>query len=350
ANILTEDKGRSKGCGLVTYQHPKDAQRAIRELNESTLGDRKIFVSKDKRDGGGGGGGVGGDRRDGGGRDDRRSTRSGGSGSGGGGGSEPSSLFVGNLSYETSWQELKDWVRDHSGKASAAVERVEVMEFPDGKSKGHGIVKFSTSYDASRAIDRLDGVELRGRRLDVHWDRDASSYRDSSFRGGEQRQQPPPPPRRDGGGHRREKAGEDGSGGSQLYVGNIPFETKWYELKDLFKQSGRVDKADVIEGVDGRKKGFGIVRFFNEDDAQNAINLLNDTDFNGRRIDVRWDRRDGGGGGGGGRRPPSDKRNHGGGRQARNETNEREDDAKPRSNEMEYDHEKALGGALSSSR
>ena len=35
ANILESNDGRSKGCAVVKYQHPKEAQRAIRELNES---------------------------------------------------------------------------------------------------------------------------------------------------------------------------------------------------------------------------------------------------------------------------------------------------------------------------
>jgi hypothetical protein len=45
--------------------------------------------------------------------------------------------------------------------------------------------------------------------------------------------------------------------GCQLYVGNLSWETGWQELKDLFPQCGDVDRAEVAEGTDGRKRGGG---------------------------------------------------------------------------------------------
>lgn len=40
---MSSDDGRSKGCGLVLYQKPQDAARAIRELQNSELHGRPIF-------------------------------------------------------------------------------------------------------------------------------------------------------------------------------------------------------------------------------------------------------------------------------------------------------------------
>jgi RNA recognition motif-containing protein len=44
------------------------------------------------------------------------------------------------------------------------------MEYPDGKKKGFGIIRFSSEKEAQEAIDRLNGVELQGRDLEVRMD------------------------------------------------------------------------------------------------------------------------------------------------------------------------------------
>lgn len=53
---------------------------------------------------------------------------------------------------------------------------------------------------------------------------------------------------------------------------------------------GNVVRSDINIGPDGRSKGSGIVVFETVADAQNAIQQLNGTEFNGRHIDVREDR------------------------------------------------------------
>lgn len=139
ANVLMSDDGRSKGCGIVQYQKPQEAARAIRELQNSMLHGRPIFVREDREAGGGRG--------------------SGGGGGGGGGGVQ---LFVGNLSFDTTWKELKDHFRP-----CGDVERAEVM-------KGFGTVRFYKAKDATNAIQRLNNVELMGRNLEVRIDAKAS--------------------------------------------------------------------------------------------------------------------------------------------------------------------------------
>jgi RNA recognition motif-containing protein len=69
----------------------------------------------------------------------------------------------------------------------------------------------------------------------------------------------------------------------------LSFDTSWQELKDHFKQVAEVEHADVMEHPDGRKKGFGTVRFFNPTDAEKAINELNGKELHGRSLEVRLD-------------------------------------------------------------
>jgi len=47
-DVLHGPDGRSKGCGLVEYQSPDEAQRAIQELNDTELMGRMVFVREDR--------------------------------------------------------------------------------------------------------------------------------------------------------------------------------------------------------------------------------------------------------------------------------------------------------------
>jgi RNA recognition motif-containing protein len=79
--------------------------------------------------------------------------------------------------------------------------------------------------------------------------------------------------------------------GCQLYIGNLSWETGWQELKDYFRQCGDVERSEVAEGNDGRKRGFGIIRYRTAREAMNAIETLNGVEFMGRPLEVRLDNR-----------------------------------------------------------
>lgn len=46
--LMERGTNRSRGCGIVEYSHPKDAARAIRELTDTELDGRLIFVREDR--------------------------------------------------------------------------------------------------------------------------------------------------------------------------------------------------------------------------------------------------------------------------------------------------------------
>ena len=133
------------------YQNPRDAARAIRELQNSVLHGRSIFVREDREQGGGRGGFGGSGYRAGGGRSST--------------GASDCQLFVNNLSYDTNWRDLKDHFRQ-----CGDVDRVDVK-------RGFGTVRFFNAEDAERAIDELNGVELQGRDLEVRYDNKAGGRR-----------------------------------------------------------------------------------------------------------------------------------------------------------------------------
>jgi RNA recognition motif-containing protein len=55
----------------------------------------------------------------------------------------------------------------------------------------------------------------------------------------------------------------------------LPFHTQWQDLKDLFRQAGVILRADVALGQDGRSRGFGMVSFATEADAERAVRMFN---------------------------------------------------------------------------
>merc|ERR1712032_1586846 len=77
-------------------------------------------------------------------------------------------VFVGNLSWGVAWPDLKD-VFNKVGE----VVRADVWTKPDGRSKGCGMVEFSTAEGATRAISELHDVELDGRLMLVRADRES---------------------------------------------------------------------------------------------------------------------------------------------------------------------------------
>jgi RNA recognition motif-containing protein len=307
AQIISESNtGRSKGCGIVEYATEEEAQTAISTLTHSGLEGRAIFVREDREkitatsggssatgsatgpspsfpsSGGGGRGGRGG--RGGGARSAPSSVPS----------SSPTSavvpgtsVYVWNLSYETSWQELKDHMRQAGNVNSATI-----LTNAQGKSAGCAVVVFQKPAEAARAIRELQESELNGWPIKLREDQKsgngggggsvlAAAGRGVGGRGGGR-----------GGGGRSGGRGGGGRGagandtaessGLQLFVANLSYDTSWQDLKDHFKQCGDVERANTRRGV-------GTVRFTKKEDAQAAITALNGVELHGRALEVRMD-------------------------------------------------------------
>ena len=74
---------------------------------------------------------------------------------------------------------------------------------------------------------------------------------------------------------------------SNLYVGNLTFNTTTADLETLFAQHGDVKTAQVINDRDtGRSRGFGFVEMESQEGADAAISALNGSDLDGRDLTV----------------------------------------------------------------
>ena len=181
-------------------------------------------------------------------------------------------VYVGNLAWETSWQDLKDHFR-----TVGEVLHADIMIGSDGRSKGCGLVTFAAAHDAARAIQTLHDSVLHSRSIFVREDREpaASPIGQGSPTRGFGRGVAP--------------AGGPPGNGCQVFVGNLPWDVAWQALKDHFRAAGNVVHADVMVDVEGRSRGFGTVLFSNTREAAKAIQLFNESFLLGRQIEVRPD-------------------------------------------------------------
>jgi RNA recognition motif-containing protein len=112
-------------------------------------------------------------------------------------------LFVGNLSFDVSDDDLRQAFAEAGSCSSASIVRDRMT----GKSRGFGFVEMSTDEEAKRAVSTLNGRDLQGRAMNVSEARERgagpAAPRMSSFRSfGPPAGQEPPPFRKEGGSRR----------------------------------------------------------------------------------------------------------------------------------------------------
>jgi len=105
-------------------------------------------------------------------------------------------LFVGNLSFDTTENDLQDAFAAHG----TVTETNLMMDRVTGRPRGFGFITMSTPEEAQKAIEALNGSQLGGRALTVN----VAKPREERPPGG-------------GGGGRREYGGSGGGGGRGRY-------------------------------------------------------------------------------------------------------------------------------------
>src|SRR5882724_9337756 len=148
--------GRPRGFGFVTFATSDEAIAARDKLDGSLQAGRAIsvrpFSSEPPF------------------RGDGPAPGPGGGAGGGGGGSGPQmtedrTLYVGNLPYDTSQQEMTQIFTDNN---VGPVARIHLPVGPDGRLRGFGFITMGTAEAANEAITALRNFDLRGRRLMVN--------------------------------------------------------------------------------------------------------------------------------------------------------------------------------------
>ncbi|XP_059051798.1 serine-arginine protein 55 isoform X2 [Achroia grisella] len=143
---------------------------------------------------------------------------------------------------------------------------------------GYGFVEFEDYRDADDAVYELNGKELLGERVVVEpargIDRSADRYRRDRYYErdrGRSRYEYGPPTRTE----------------YRLIVENLSSRISWQDLKDYMRQAGEVTYADAHK----QHRNEGVVEFATHSDMRAAIEKLDGTELNGRRIRLVEDRR-----------------------------------------------------------
>ncbi len=72
-----------------------------------------------------------------------------------------------------------------------------------------------------------------------------------------------------------------------IYVGNIPRSTDEQTIRELFEEYGSVSEVKLLKDrYTGELRGFGFVTMESEEEAQNAIDSINETELGGRTLVV----------------------------------------------------------------
>lgn len=268
ADIVTS-RGRSRGMATVEFGSKEEAKRAISQYDHHDLQGREIFVRQDypppdksrERE----------ERRP---RERReRPERERPSASAPPGQSGPE-VFVGNLPFSVSWQNLKDLMRE-----AGNVVRADVKTDSWGKSRGFGTVIFSTEEEAAYAIEKFQGYDMGGRRIDL--------------RPGRGDNRPPPPAveeRRVTGQNTEFTRNVVGNGerSNTIFATNLPFVTNVDDLYELFETIGKVTRAEIQFDNRGRPSGNAVVQFDLEEFAELAITNLNNYNYGGRELGISF--------------------------------------------------------------
>jgi len=202
-------------------------------------------------------------------------------------------VYVGSID----WQVSADDFAYHMSSAGE-VANVEIFTDSDGRSRGVAVVEYTTSQAAEMAIKTLHDTQLGERQILVREDRKPKG-KGGGFKGGDYK---------GGGGGSGKGYGKGFKGGDykgkggpfpfdpsrkscSVYIGNLPWRTSDADVEDLVRPLGDFVRAGVAYEPNGRSKGFATVLYRTEDQAELAVSQLNNLEFQGRNLRVRFDSR-----------------------------------------------------------
>uniref|UniRef100_A0A3B5AFE8 Serine/arginine-rich splicing factor 4-like n=1 Tax=Stegastes partitus TaxID=144197 RepID=A0A3B5AFE8_9TELE len=181
-----------------------------------------------------------------------------------------SRVYIGRLSYRAREKDVERFFKGYG----------KILEV-DLKN-GYGFVEFDDPRDADDAVYDLNGKELCGERVIVEHTK--GPRRDGGYSG---KSKCPFSPLFCGYGRwGRDRYGPPMRTDYRLIVENLSSRCSWQDLKDYMRQAGEVTYADTHKG----RRNEGVIEFRLYSDMKRALEKLDGTEVNGRKIRLIEDR------------------------------------------------------------
>lgn len=284
--IPTRPKGGSKGFGFITFKTNEAAKNAVEKMNNTPVENRRIGVvfstsvekSKDKP---------------------KKPIVSGKE-------QESKKLVVRQLAWS-----VKDEKLEESFKNYGNLKEHSVVKARNGKSKGFGFVTFETVEQATAAKEAMDGKEIEGRAITVHFSNSSPRKKQAKAKKEEkteEKEQASPKRKSKGKRKNRKKKGqqqreaEPASEEAQrnpkerksakLYVKiSKKTETTVEDLTNVFKTYGALKKVEITKTKEGVIKGHAFITFENVEEASSALESTKTQELNGVSLATDYARR-----------------------------------------------------------
>ncbi|XP_033120550.1 polyadenylate-binding protein 4-like isoform X2 [Anneissia japonica] len=215
---------RSLGYAYVNFQQAADAERALDTMNFDAIKGRPIRIMWSQRD------------------PTLRRTGMG-------------NVFIKNLDKSIDNKALYDTFSAFGNILSCKIQCDE-----NNESKGYGFVHFETEDAASKAISKVNGMLLNGKKVYVgHWI--PRKARDADM-------------------------GDKMKSYTNVFIKNLSEDVSDDQLMDMFSKYGKIVSAKVMRDDGSKSRGFGFVSFEDHEAASQATQQLNNVDVDGRTLYV----------------------------------------------------------------
>jgi len=215
---------QSLGYAYVNFHQPADAERALDTMNFDNLGEKAMRIMRSQRDPALRKSGVG-------------------------------NVFIKNLDKSIDNKALYDTFSTFGNILSCKIMTDEHMN-----SRGYGFVHFETHEAAEQAIKNVNNMLLNDKKVYV------GRFMTRS--------------------QRSEAYGAANKRFTNVFVKNFGETVDDIKLKEMFEKYGEITSAVVAKGEDGKSKGHGFINFKDAAAAENAVDEMHESDFNGKKLFV----------------------------------------------------------------